>query len=159
MVKARYLGWRTERKCTTRTDRKERKLGELERQQEASRAGRRRQERNQETTTKDLITAQSSSTPSTSETIPVSTAQEPIKTTKKRKQKSKTSAGIEEKFLRGERSDSEDPETSEQPRKSGGLNEFMKDVKQRASQGRNTSRQLEWEWKPNMGVSRRKFFL
>ncbi|KAH9441294.1 hypothetical protein MJO28_015729 [Puccinia striiformis f. sp. tritici] len=138
---------------------KERKLGELERQQEASRAGRRRQERNQETTTKDLITAQSSSTPSTSETIPVSTAQEPIKTTKKRKQKSKTSAGIEEKFLRGERSDSEDPETSEQPRKSGGLNEFMKDVKQRASQGRNTSRQLEWEWKPNMGVSRRKFFL
>ncbi|EFP85358.1 uncharacterized protein PGTG_11527 [Puccinia graminis f. sp. tritici CRL 75-36-700-3] len=71
-----------------------------------------------------------------------------------KKQKSKTSAGIEEKFLRGERSDSEDPETSEQPRKSGGLNEFMKNVKQRASQGCNISRELEWECKPNMGVSR-----
>ncbi|KAA1067845.1 hypothetical protein PGT21_018551 [Puccinia graminis f. sp. tritici] len=138
---------------------KERKLGELERQQEASRAGRRRQERSKDAdsaASKALTTDPTALSTSTSETT--NPTCQPT-TSKKRKQKSKTSAGIEEKFLRGERSDSEDPETSEQPRKSGGLNEFMKNVKQRASQGRNTSRELEWEWKPNMGVSRRKFFL
>jgi len=145
---------------------KERKLGELERQQEASRAGRRRQERSKvadgtSTCSQNLsILDPSAPTASTSETGPTTiTPPQPARPSKKRKQKSKTSAGIEEKFLRGERSDSEDPETSEKPRKSGGLNEFMKNVKQRASQGRNTSRELEWEWKPNMGVSRRKFFL
>ncbi|KAA1067842.1 hypothetical protein PGT21_018498 [Puccinia graminis f. sp. tritici] len=138
---------------------KERKLGELERQQEASRAGRRRQERSKDADSaslKALTTDPTALSTSTSETT--NPTCQPT-TSKKRKQKSKTSAGIEEKFLRGERSDSEDPETLEQPRKSEGLNEIMKNVKQRASQGRNTSRELEWEWKPNMGVSRRKFFL
>ncbi|PLW40366.1 hypothetical protein PCASD_07282 [Puccinia coronata f. sp. avenae] len=69
------------------------------------------------TSSKGLTADPSAPAPSTSET----TASVPQpRTSKKRKQKSKTSAGIEEKFLRGERSDSEDPETSEQPRKSGG---------------------------------------
>lgn len=143
---------------------KERKLGELERQREASRAGRRSLAKlvaqNPEICTRPNSTDPSSSNPLklSSETAdPVTPPAPTVK--KKRKQKSKTSAGIQERFLRGERSDSEDPETSEQPRKGGGLNEFMKDVKQRASQGRNTSRELEWEWKPKMGVSRRKFFL
>ncbi|OAV96076.1 hypothetical protein PTTG_02102 [Puccinia triticina 1-1 BBBD Race 1] len=140
---------------------RERKLGELERQQEASRAGRRRQERSKDTgnlATSSNVATTDMSAPTTSTAATNTPASRPT-SSKKRKQKSKTSAGIEEKFLRGERSDSEDPETSEKPRKSGGLNEFMKNVKQRASQGRNTSRELEWEWKPNMGVSRRKFFL
>ncbi|CAH7683946.1 anticodon-binding protein [Phakopsora pachyrhizi] len=129
---------------------KERKLGELEQQQEGSRHGRRR-------ITPKILENNNNSIDSNAldlENTPIA-----MSSKKKSKRKSKTSAGVEENFLEGYRSDSEDPETSEKPRKGGGMSEYMKDVKGRASQGRNTSRELEWEWKPKMGVSRRKFAL
>ncbi|MBW0551800.1 hypothetical protein O181_091515 [Austropuccinia psidii MF-1] len=140
----------------------ERKLGELERQQEASRAGRRLKEKFKQTnctTSKSGSIVNASNLSNSVDDISLSAAPTENPPPKKRKRKSRTSSGIQEKFLSGERSDSEDPETTDKPRKSGGLSEFMKNVKERASYGRNTSRELEWEWKPKMGVSRRTFCL
>ncbi|KAG0149741.1 hypothetical protein CROQUDRAFT_59030 [Cronartium quercuum f. sp. fusiforme G11] len=152
---------------------RERKIGELERQREASQAGRRRkQQGSASTSTPTIEFAATTSSNKPTEFTNKSASEKPLRTTdaqtaetsaetskRKRKRNSRTSAGVEDKFLRGERSDSEDPETSEKPRKHGGLLAYMKNVKDRTGMGRNTSRDLEWEWKPKMSVSRRKFVL
>ncbi|KAH9814676.1 anticodon-binding protein [Melampsora americana] len=152
----------------------EKKLGELERQREASRAGRRRAKSNaskplaveagpsseKDSASKEPI-ATSSSQNASDLNSQTPTTESTINATKKpkRKRKPKNSSGVEEKFLRGDRSDSEDPETSELPRKHGGLSSYMKQVQNRTTLGRNSNREVEFEWKPNMGVSRRKFIL
>lgn len=154
----------------------ERKLGELERQREASRAGRRRAKSNasKSTAAEPGPSSEKASDPASKEPIATSSSQNPsdsnpqtatIEPTStatkkaKRKRKPKHSSGVEEKFLRGDRSDSEDPETSDLPRKYGGLSSYMKQVQNRTTLGRNSNREVEFEWKPNMGVSRRKFIL
>lgn len=149
---------------------RERKIGELERQREASRAGRRKNapSRADESGSANPLgctgmSQSNSQTPGPSFLVidPKAAAKDQLHSTtntdekqktqltcqSKRKRKSRTSAGVQEKFLRGDRSDSEDPETSTKPRKNGGLAAYMNKVNERAAKGRNASRELEWEWK------------